>query len=324
MISPIFIVGSPRSGTTLLRFMLSSHPDLYIPDETGFIPHLIKPERVGDALTRAEVSALLDRIGQLNYLWRNLVTDVSAFYQSLPEPNLTNILDALFCRVVADHHASRWGDKTPLYVQHMPLIANIFPRVQFVHVIRDGRDATLSAQQKWGRSQFWYMDNYYLLKNWVANVAIGRRDGALLPKTQYYEVRYEQLVREPENSLGQICDFLGESYQPAMLSHTSLARQVGPGPDNHTEVMKPISTASVGRWRTEMSAFEQKMADRIAGSLLSELFYERSEVDPFTLEDKLRFSFLAAKYRLSDTLRQLLYRTGFLTLNRNMRQSSPE
>ena len=320
LIRPIFIVGSPRSGTTLLRFMLSSHPNIYIPEETGFIPYLRKPEQLSAPLSQVEVEQLLQRISQLNYLWRDIVLDIRAFYQNLAEPTLTNILDALFRQMIAEHQASRWGDKTPLYVRHIPLIAQIFPEAQFIHVIRDGRDATLSAQKKWGLSKFWYMDNYYLLRNWVANVSAGLRDGKKFSEDQYLEVHYEQLVREPQRMLREICELLKETYDPAMLEHSQLAQQVGPGPDGHTEVMQSISTASVERWRTEMTLFEQKMAHQIAGSLLNELGYESFDPSKFSGKEKAQFALLSIKYQLSEAIRKILYATGFLTLNRNMRR----
>jgi len=322
-IRPIFIVGSPRSGTTLLRFMLSSHPQIYIPDETGFIPFLVKPSRLGQLLTLDDVEKILGRIAKLNYLWRDLVPDVAAFYQNLSEPTLTFLLDTLYRQIVAPFQASRWGDKTPLYVRYIPVIQRIFPAAQFIHVIRDGRDASLSAQKKWGLSQYWYMDNYYLLRNWVDNVNFGRKSGALLPETQYLEIRYEQLVLAPERMLQNVCAFLGEEYDPVMLSHNRLAQQVGPGPDQHTEVMQPISAKSVQRWKSQMSSLDLKMADRIAGPLLAELGYEQYSPGQFTTSEWFHFCFLALKYNLSAALRWALYAGGFFTLNRNMRNTKP-
>jgi hypothetical protein len=319
-INPIFIIGSPRSGTTLLRFMLSSHPDIFIPDETGFIPHLVKPDHIEDTLSLKEVISLLDRIGKLNYQWYDLVDDIPAFYQNLVSPNLMYVLDTLFRQIIANQNAIRWGDKTPLYVRHITLISMIYPHAQFIHVIRDGRDATLSAQRKWGVSKYWYMDNYYLLQNWVTNVTMGRRDGTRLPKSQYFELRYEQLVQDPENNLHQICQFLGETYHPKMVNHNNLALQVGPGPDQHTEVMQPISTSSVGRWYSEMSVFDKKMTDHLAGHLLLELGYERPAVEQFTTQEYFRLKYLAGKYNIVKLIQNSLYKTGFLTLNRNMRR----
>lgn len=314
---PFFVVGHPRSGTTLLRFMLSSHPRLHIPEETGFIPFLVKD--VNAPLGLEQVRSILARLGKLNYLWDHLVDDVPAFYRSLPEPRLTYLLDALYRQQIAEYGASRWGDKTPTYVGYIPLLNEIFPTAQFIHVIRDGRDATLSALAKWperGR----YMDSYYLLANWVRNVRAGREDGPALGPSRYLEVRYETLVEQPQQVLEEILAFLGEELHPGMLDHTRLARKLGPGPQDHVEVQQPISTASVQRWRTEMTPFDQKLANHIAGDLLEELGYQRAPVDALTAGEALRLFFLAGKFRLADTSRTLLYATGILSLNRDLRR----
>lgn len=314
---PIFIVGHPRSGTTLLRFMLSSHPRIHIPEETGFVPFLVKD--VHARLTVKQARRLLERMGKLNYLWDDLVDDVPAFYDSLTEPTLSHLLDALYREKGASHGASRWGDKTPTYVTHIPLLNELFPTAQFVHVIRDGRDATLSALDKWPERRR-YMDNYYLLRNWVRNVRAGRRDGSALGPGCYLEVRYERLVQHPQDVLEKILAFLHEELHPAMLDHTRLARELGPGPQDHVEVQQPISTTSVQRWKREMKPFDQKLANRIAGELLGELGYELAKVAPLSPVEGLKLALLSGRFWLADTARSMLYAAGILTLNRDLRR----
>jgi hypothetical protein len=313
---PFFVVGSPRSGTTLLRFILSSHPRIYIPAETGFIPFL--PHKARGLLTFAQVTALLARIGRLNREWDGLVQDLPSFYQALPGPTLEHVLDALYQRKIRGHGATRWGDKTPSYVLHISTLNEIFPTAQFIHVIRDGRDATLSAQKKWG-AQSWYMDNYYLLRNWVRAVERGCAAGRELGAGRYHEVRYEALVQRPGPTIESLCTFLGEEFHPGMLEHTRLARtQIGPG--GHIEVREPISSASVGRWKDQMSAFDRKMADRVAGTTLSALGYESAGETALSVGEGIRLRCLSSKYLLVDLLRKALTVLGLLTLNRSKRK----
>ncbi len=325
-IHPIFIVGSPRSGTTLMRFILSSHPDIFIPDETGFIPFLLPEVMVDLPLKGEDVHQVLKRMSELHFQWRNIVPDEIAFYNSLPQPpTLADVLDALYRQQTAavlkdGRKITRWGDKTPLYVRHIPLLLRMFPQAQFIHMIRDGRDATVSAQKKWGLATYWYQDNYYLLKNWAANVRAGLETGQKLAPTQYLEVRYEDLVQQPEATVRGVCAFLGETFYPEMLNQGELARKVGPGPDGHTEVMRPITTASVARWRKQMTPFDQKLAQHIAGDLLGQLGYETPPQEPLTSGENLRLGLLGIKYFFSESLRTLLYKTGILTLNRTMRK----
>lgn len=312
---PFFVVGNPRSGTTLLRFILSSHPRLHIPSETGFLPFL---GFEGDAqLTQVQVRDLLDRIATLNREWAGLVDDVEAFCQTLGQPTLASVLEGLYRKKIAAHSAGRWGDKTPGYVQHLPLLSRIFVTAQFVHVIRDGRDVTLSALKKWGR-QCWYMDSYYLLRNWVQNVGGGRVAGQALPTGCYMEIRYEDLVQEPEPTIRALCEFLGEPFHVAMLEHSALAREQI-GPQGHIEVREPISSASVGRWRTGMSPFWQRVADEVAGPTLTACGYERSGQEPLSRTERVRVLLLAARYALVRGARRGLTGLGLLTLNRGKR-----
>jgi hypothetical protein len=313
--SPIFVVGSPRSGTTLLRFILSSHPRMYIPAETGFIPSLaIQP---GERLTEAQVGRLLHSIGRLNREWAGLVPDPAAFYQSLPSPTPETVLDQLYRIQIAPYQAARWGDKTPAYVLHIPLLDRLFPQAQFIHIIRDGRDVTLSAGKKWG--QAWYMDDVYLLKNWVQYVQAGQDAGRALGPGRYLEIRYEELVQEPEAAVGQICAFLGEEMVPEMLMHQELARQQI-GDAGHVEVRRPIATTSVARWQQEMAPFSLKLANQIAGRTLGRNGYELAAVGPFTPAERLRYWGLSAKAAAVRLGRRGLTQLGALSLNRRKRQ----
>ena len=313
---PFFITGQPRSGTTLLRFMLSSHPHLHVPDETGFLPFLdVDPDA---PLDHAGVTAVLRRIGALNRGWAGLVPDVDSFSAALPHPTLPFVLDALYRREMLPVQKPRWGDKTPLYVQYIPQIAAIFPEAQFVHVIRDGRDAALSARAKWGREKR-YMDLSYLLRNWVRNVGAGQAAGARLGEAQYTEVRYEALVTEPVETLRGVLAFLDEEYDPAVLAFQQEARRAGGGPDEHVEPQGSLSRESIGRWRAEMTLFEHKLAQHIAGPRLAELGYEMDDVGRLTAVDRARLAWLGVKFGATDGARTLLYRYGGRSLNANRR-----
>ena len=314
---PFFIVGHPRSGTTLLRFMLSSHPHLSVPDETGFLPFLDTNPR--QELDPAAVTVLLQHIGRLNRFWDGIVEDEAAFLAGLPQPTLPFVLDALY-RLQAPPDTARWGDKTPLYVQYMPQIEAIFPETQFIHVIRDGRDAALSARAKWGGSKP-YMDLSYLLRNWVRNVQTGRAAGKLLGPHRYTEVRYEALVTDPRGTLQDLCRYLGEPYDAAMLDYSRLARSEGGGIDAHLEAQEPLHAASIGSWRREMTPFERQMAQAIADPLLTELHYDPdANLPPMSNADRLHLAWLSAKFKTLDTLRTWLYRRGLRTLNYNRRK----
>lgn len=320
---PFFIVGNPRSGTTLMRFMLSSHPRIYIPEETGFLVKLAP--LAGRRLTRAEAKNIIDRIGRMNVEWLNIVDDSDKFYDSLAEPNLTHLLDGLYRIRTRPYNADRWGDKGPAYVAHIPALNRIFPEAQFIHMIRDGRDSTVSALERW-KDSMRYLDTYYVMKTWTRNITAGLDAAKSLDEARYLEIRYERLVSEPEVTLRRICDFLGESFDPAMLNHPRFAQECK-NVAGHYEVYAPTSTKSVSRWQRDMPPFEQKISLRIAGPILAQLGYDTSGDTQLSFRESLRFGWLSVRFKALDWLRKMLYATGYLnaawrkSLSRNAKKT---
>ncbi|MFZ0547488.1 MAG: sulfotransferase [Candidatus Promineifilaceae bacterium] len=314
--SPFFIVGNPRSGTTLLTFILSSHPRIHIPGETGFLPQLTKYNQ--GQLTPEQVAEIIRTITRLNRKWRGVVTDEKEFYDALPSHSLACVLDCLYRLQTQKFNVERWGDKTPSYVRYIPQIANIFPNAQFIHIIRDGRDSALSAQKRWGTKK-WYMDNYYLLKNWEANVQAGRRAGKNLPPSRYLEIKYEDLVQKPREIIEQVCNFLNETFHEDMLEHSKLAQKVIT-PAGHTEVLRPINTRSLERWREEMTPFDNKLANALIGQTLQTFDYPLADSDSLTALERIKLLILGIRYQILNLIRVTLYNTGFLTLNRGKQQ----
>ena len=319
---PFFIVGYPRSGTTLLRFMLASHPRLWIPEETGFVPFLKVPS--DRPLSPAEIRRATGRIARLHRGWRDAVRQLAAPGGGSQAPRLGDVLDSLYRYRMQPCGASRWGDKTPLYVLYMDRIAAIFPEAQFIHLVRDGRDVAVSAVAKWGRRwpQRLYMDQHYVLRRWVAAVDRGRRVGAGLGSARYLELRYEDLVRDAEGSLRRVCDHLGEAFDPMTLRHERLAREeIAAG--GHEEVWQPVSAGRVGRWRRELAPAAVWTASRVAGTALEDLGYEPTDVTEVGAFARLESAVCGWRFRLVRGLQRATEALGDAPLNRGMRRRGP-
>ena len=110
---------------------------------------------------------------------------------------------------------TRYGNKTPKHVLHMPEIAELFPEARFVHIVRDGRDVALSYLSK----DFGPSDVRSAADVWRARVERGRADGARLGERRYAELRYEDLLTDPEAELRTICAFLDLPFDDAMLRY---------------------------------------------------------------------------------------------------------
>jgi hypothetical protein len=270
----VFIVGCPRSGTTLLRLMMDSHPALAIPDESHFIVDLDEP---GVCASRSDRESLLERIlAHERFLrWGFDADRVRELAEQLSPSTYPEVIGTVFAAYAGAHGKRRWGDKSPQYVQHIPRLAAMFPSARFVQIIRDGRAVAASLDaHDWGTptavagSQMW--------QKWVT---VGRTAGREQGPDRYLEIRLEELVRCPESVLREVCAFLHEPYSPAMLDyHRTAAERVWTGDPgdpkavDHRYTREP-PTPGLRDWRAGMSPEEQGAVEAAAQPLLGELGY---------------------------------------------------
>jgi hypothetical protein len=282
-----FIVGVNRSGTTLLRLMLDSHPQLTIPPETHFVPEMIRLARRQNTTRKRLLRAATD-----HPRWGDFGLDEELLLARLQEVKPLNPTDAI--RVFYDLYAEkegkpRWGDKTPRYMRAMPRIERALPEARFIHLIRDGRDVALSQAERALEGEAPTLTE--VAERWRRRIETARVHAADLDS--YLEVRYEDLVGEPELALREVCEFLELPYDAAMLDYhqraaarlTEMDRDLGTGEDGpvrtgdqrlagHAMTSEPPTTERSGRWRQEMSAADEAEFERVAGALLAELGYE--------------------------------------------------
>jgi hypothetical protein len=295
-LSPIFIVGVHRSGTTLLRYMLNSSPQIYIPPESDFIPRFFGRDPTGE-LSPARIEHLLDTIFDQYRLvkeWQGVRPTTQAFLAAMPGRTPAAFLDTLYGMYARQYGAVRWGDKTPIYASYVDLIHRIFPRAKFVHIIRDGRDVALSLLDKWGHDL--HIDIFFAARNWVRRIRQAQNSGAQIGPDLFYQMRYEDLVREPESQLRELCDFLEEPYCPEMAAPHRLARATIREGDFHAPLRRPPSSDRIERWKLEMSVADQRLFHRVAGRLLAEFGYEVVELGPMSAGETLRTGALGIKY----------------------------
>jgi hypothetical protein len=264
-----FLVGCDRSGTTLLKEMLNSHPDLAVPPESEFVPVLTRNraryETEGGFNVRLFVEDL-DRYGKFERwpLTRDEVEQalIQAGPMSTPEA-----MRSLYSYFASRVNKPRYGDKTPYYVCSIPQIAAAYPESRFVHIVRDGRNVALSLiEMPWApstvmKSAIW----------WRHRVRTGRRDGSALGWDRYMEVLYEELVAHPEQTLRSVCDFLDLEYSTQMLRYTENAAVRGR--PHQTNVHKP-PTAGLRDWRTQMRPKDVAIFELYAGDALRTFGYE--------------------------------------------------
>ncbi len=283
------IVGAPRSGTTLLRFMLDAHSDLAIPPETAFLR--LGPELVERNVTVGELFRAIVGFPATAPAWGDFGIAEDAFREALAQLVPFTVADGFrtFYRLYASrHHKSRWGDKTPLYCKAVGMIRQVLPEARFIHIIRDGRDAALSLRKMWFSPGH---DIETLAAYW--RDCVGAARGAGLGRADYLEVRYEALVEGPEAVLQEICRFVALDYERAMLDYhrRTPARLAEHGTrlradgtplvtgerrlDQVRLTTSPPDPSRVSAWKREMPVEEQRRFSLVAGDLLEELGYGR-------------------------------------------------
>jgi hypothetical protein len=280
----LFIVGVPRSGTTLLRLMCDAHPDLSIPPEMGFIPAVADLRGRGDELRKAFLNVVTGTT-----TWEDANIERAQFEQALGEIEPFTVAEGVraFYRIYAARFGkSRYGDKTPFYCLHMDAIERLLPEVRFVHIIRDGRDVALSQRGLWFAPGNRIEELAHQWRSWIMTA---RRQGRR--RRHYLEVRYEELIEDVPGVLRRVCDFAGLPYDERMERYYESA---GERLDeiktvyrsdgtllitkeerlyNQRFTMKPPEAARISRWRNEMDAGTRAGFARVAGDLLKELGY---------------------------------------------------
>lgn len=295
----------------MLRFMLNSHHRLYATPESDFIPRFYGRYPHGPLPRKQAVDSVRIIFDSYRFVdeWLDERPDPEVFVDSLPQLTSAALLQALYSSYASQHGAVRWGDKTPIYTTYVELLTELFPGAQFIHLIRDGRDVALSMLDKWEQDEF-HIDIFFSARNWVRRIREARASGIALGPELFYELSYESLTENPEVELQAICEFLGESYVPEMTQQHILARQYIV-PNSFSEpVRHPPSTDRVGRWRQEMSEADQRLFQRIAGDMLSQLGYEVVDLGRMSLREQVRFAAFGTKYWILQAGRRVLQALG--------------
>ena len=266
-----FIVGSARSGTTLLRMMLNAHPDVAVPPESRFIVELYQSDEV-------LVDDFLARLGAHRrwISWDTSIEDVRAQLAGTTTTTYPEAIEAAFMAFAQGRNKTRYGDKTPRYIQDLPLLARLWPDSRFVHLVRDGREVALSyADVPFGPNTV-----AKAAALWKERVSTGMKQGRPLGDERYVEMRYERLLANPEEEVKALCSFLDLDFDPAMLDYAQHSRSEVL---ERARLYNPNVTKSIARtrsWDEQMPRGHVEVFEAIAGDTLTELGYERAFPSP--------------------------------------------
>ena len=260
-IRPFFIVGSGRSGNTLLRRILLAHSALYIPPETYVLGRAIRTFQRNRHMRWKDLVYLTLSLFEFHpefVTFECTLRPLARYLSNEPSPsrNLAHILDS-FYRYHADikgFEPSRWGDKTPLNIYDLPVIIKVFPKAQFIHVVRDGCDVV----ESYLRSGI-YKDVGSAAERWSSSVKAFVDFSRKYPASCFV-VRYEDLVLSPRDTIQGLCDFLKVEFEDQMMDSEDLSSVMGDVGmhDHHQRVSGKITTSRIGKGRESLTAEEKR------------------------------------------------------------------
>ncbi|REF00198.1 sulfotransferase family protein [Thermomonospora umbrina] len=303
---PIFVVGCPRSGTTLLQLMLHRHPRIAIPPETRFlIPAYESRAEFGDLADPANRERLARWIvGRRRTRFDDLGLDAEEVVEEIVAGpgTLGSALGIVFRAYSRRFGKDRWGDKRPGYFQNIPVLVRLFPDAQIVHLIRDGRDCVASLKE-----MPWYkQDSYHALATWIEAVRAGRRAARVLGPDSYHEIRYEDLIADPEARLTGLCRFLDVEYHEEMAEPSGVASEAVPSRKSwHHRTHEKVSASRSGTWEQRLEPWEIALCEAEAGPYLRSLGYEPSEARRPSAAERARFRSVATRRTLAARKRHL-------------------
>ncbi len=256
-----FVLGFPRSGTKLLRAILNNHPRVFIANELLFLPLLAERfESYGDVSQLPNFRPMHRDVMATYYfavrrkLGESLVT-AEQWHAACESYDLTGVLAGIIrLETGAPGSGPVWlGDKSPNYTTHLAAVAAAVPDAKFIHIVRDVRDVALSARKVWGKNV------YRFAQRWVDGLRVYESDHARLPAERVLEVRYEDLLASPEQTVRGLLDYLGADYQPGLLRLSRPSETFG-----DARGASGVMWGNLQKYRRQLSEREQRRLEQIA------------------------------------------------------------
>jgi Sulfotransferase family len=272
--APVFVLGSGRSGTKLLYHMLLSSGGFAIYHAESNVFNLLGL-RFGDLSKRASRRRLLDHWLKSQLFYRSGLTREEIEPRIMEEcHNAGDFLRILMEAIARKQGVERWAECTPNHLLYLPLIKKLIPDALVVHIVRDGRDVTVSLQRigwirplPWDRKRALFAPA--LFWHWI--ISKGRKYGKRLGG-DYMEVRYEDLVQDPRGTLARIGDFIQHDLDYDRILQNPLGAVQNPNSSFRGDG-REMETSALGRWKTVLSPDDTAKMESVIGDLLTDLDY---------------------------------------------------
>lgn len=275
MSGPIFIIGTERSGTNLLRLMLNAHSSIAVPHPPhitkffGPLEHLYGNLAV-DANFRRLIADVCRMVELHTYPWE-IRPDREQVFQRAVDRNLLAVYFQVYDQYLAFAGKRRWACKSTFMIEQVAEILRYHPDARFIFMVRDGRDVAVSAKA----SIFNHFHVYYSARRWQREQRLGLSWLAKLPPEQIMLLKYEDLIADPAAVTRRLCGFLGEEFEEGMLEYhrSREAKKSGSLSISWENTARPVMAGNAQKFRRCLTGDEILLFEALACDELLELGY---------------------------------------------------
>ncbi|MEN9785914.1 MAG: hypothetical protein RLZZ299_1178 [Pseudomonadota bacterium] len=279
--APIFILGTERSGSNLLRLILDAHPSITVPHP----PHVVRyfaplQHSYGDLRRDPAFRALAQDVVRLMdthiYRWE-MPIDAERLVREAPTRDVTGLYLALYAQHREAVGKPRWACKSTFMIDHVRDVLDRVPDAKLLFLVRDPRDVALSSKT----SVFSTFHPVRTAELWRDQQRTGLHWLDTLPPERIRLVRYETLVAEPEATLRSLCAFLDEPWDSRILFffERDEARKSASLAESWQNTAYPIRADSVGRWKEALTDADLRAVEAIAREPMARLGYALTHDD---------------------------------------------
>ena len=278
--SPIFIVGTERSGSNLLRLILTSHSHIFIPHPPhllNYFGHLDYGELQNDPPNKNTKKLLRDMCRLIDnhiFPWDEYNLQVDALEQNIVYPSHFGLMATIYENALrqSSPRKTRWGCKSTFMIHYIEDVMKVYDNPKFIWLIRDPRDVSASAK----KSVFSPCHPFLSAQLWVEQQTFGLKMEEKFGSSNIHRCHYENLLRDSESEIQNICDFIGEDFEDGMLSffQSKEAQKSAHLSKSWEKTGQPIQKNNSNKYRKLLDAGEIADIECLCHPLMKELGYE--------------------------------------------------
>jgi hypothetical protein len=282
----VFIIGNPRSGTTLLRLMLNKHTKMSVPPEAGFLAWLYKTFS-NFTFSEKNAEAFIEALKKTSKIenWNLDFHALEEYIKKQKPADYSRLIDAVYAyysKYILKKDVELYGDKNNFYLNEIELLHRLYPDAKFLHIIRDGRSVAVSYKELNAKA----IDAKYapdlpvdiekIAQEWTQNIGTIETSFETLGPDQHFTVRFEDLISKPEEVLRDLCHFLDIDYDEEMLNYYKTTESEGLEPSSFLEWKSknkmPLQHEEVFKYK-KLSQTELGLFEHLAESTLAQYGY---------------------------------------------------